>query len=291
MIVITRRRVKSKLFMGDPIIQCDVCNAELTVNPSDLVTVVEAWYKGTGEGVTVKQVADICMMVYGSNVERALFLMLKRGELEITGMEKGQPLLRMAKKDAKPPEVEQPRTGARVHQEDVDAMQAGDGMISGTGVSVEVSQPVTSPKSTPKPTPEPTPKPTPKPTLVPKKKLTRKRYDWKLGERLWNDGKTKEEIALTLGCAVITVKKRARGRWKRREKQTPKKVVRKRKPEPESVPSKLEGQSVGKKATIRREKRDYVLCPSCLKNTTSFPCELCGSTDPKLHARMLAPVS
>lgn len=240
--------------MGDPIVQCDMCNAELTVNPSDLVTVVEAWYKGTGEGVTVKQVADICMMVYGSNVERALFLMLKRGELEITGMEKGQPLLRMAKKDAKP---------------------------------VEVSQPVTSPKPTPEPTP---PKPTPKPTLVAKQKLTRKRYDWKMGERLWNDNKTEEEIAEVLGCAVITVRKRARGRWKRREKQTPKKVVRERKPESEPVRSKLEGQSVGKKALIRRDKRDFVLCPSCLKNTTTFPCDLCESTDPKLHARILSPV-
>ena len=250
--------------MTDFIIQCDMCNAELMVNPSDLVIIVKAWHKGTGDGITVKQVTDICMLVYGSNVERVLFLMLKRGELEITGMEKGQPLLRMAKKDVKP-----------------DAKPDAK--------PVEVSQSVTAPKPAPKPIPPP-PKPSLKPTSsAPKQKLTRKRYDWKLGEQLWNDGKTKEEIAEVLGCAVITVKKRAHGRWKRREKPRTQTPVRKKKPEPKPVQSKLEGQSVGKKALVRREPRDFVLCPACLKNTTTFPCELCESTDPKLHARILSP--
>ncbi len=237
--------------MDDPIVQCDLCNAELTIKPSDLVDIVKAWGKGTGNGVTIKQVTEICLWVYGSNVERAMFLMLKRGELEITGVENGQPLLRAAKKDAKP---------------------------------AEVSQPVTAPK--------PTPESPPKPTSAPQQKLTRKRYDWKLGEQLWNDDKTEEEIAEALGCAIITVRKRARVRWRRRENpsaQTPKKAVRKKKPKPEPVQSRLEGQSVGTKASVRREKRDAVVCPDCLKNTTTYPCELCESTDSKLHARMLAP--
>ena len=232
-----------------------MCNAELTVKPSDLVDIVKAWHKGTGDGVTVKQVTEICLWVYGSNVERSLFLLLKRGELEITGVEDGQPLLNVAKKDAKP---------------------------------AEVSQPATAPKPTPK-----LPSPTPTPVL--QAKLPRAvGYDWELGERLWNDDKGVNEIARTVGCAVSTVKNRARAHWKRREKKprTPKKKkVRKKKPKPdvELVQSKFEGQSVGKKASVRRDKRDAVVCPDCLKNTTSYPCELCGSTDSKLHARMLAP--
>ncbi len=247
-----------KLLMDDPIVQCDLCNAELTVTPSDLVDIVKAWEKGTGDGVTVKQVTEICLWVYGSNVERAMFLMLKRGELEITGVEKGQPLLRVAKKDVKP---------------------------------VEVSQPVTAPKPMPKPTPKPTSISQPKP---PQNVVNRLRYDWKLGEQLWNEDKGVNEIAKALGCAVSAVKNRARARWKRREKKprTPKKKkVRKKKPKPdvELVQSKFEGQSVGKKASIRRDKRDAVMCPDCLKNTTSFPCEHCESTHPKLHARMLSP--
>ncbi len=259
----------------EPVVQCELCSAELTVNSDDLVNIIRAWEKGSGKGATPKQIVDICLWVYGTAIERSLFLLLKRGEIEIMGMEDGQPQLRAAKNGAAPIPSEENKEQIKESQERVTKMRAE-----------EVSK--LAPKKIP-PSAEGKTTEDPSRAIKPPRPQvhSRTRKNWALGKQLWYQDKSAEEIAEALGCAVITVKKHASTHWSIRPRKPNAKPWKP--PKPKLAEKKPTPKKPAKKVLVRRDKEDYIRCTSCYLNTTTFPCEHCGCEHKELHERMLAP--
>ena len=266
----------------EPVVQCELCNAELTVNSDDLVNIIRAWEKGAGEGATPKQITDVCLWVYGTAIERSLFLLLKRGEIEIMGMEDGQPQFRAAKNGTASIPSKEKKDRIKESQDRVTQMRAE-----------EVNK--LAPKKIPSSAEGKTVKDPSRVIKPPRPKIySRTRKNWALGKQLWYQDKSAEEIAEVLGCAAITVKKHARTHWFIRPRGPNKKPFEKKpvekKPAPKKpAPKKPAPKKPAKKVLIRRNKEDYIRCTSCYLNTTTFPCEHCGCEHKELHERMLAP--